>query len=86
MNRMAGALEPTGSLIVCQIFQGVNWVMSSLGGRRSTLTSTCGPDEMPMLLTSARAAALHTLCKSSMISGIPLPQNAPGHLMNEVLA
>ena len=75
-----------GSFVVCQIFHGWSCVMSSFGGIRSRLTSTCGPEEMPMLLTSDRAAALQTDCKSSMISGIDRPQKDPGVLMKLVLA
>ena len=58
-NEIGAALEPIGSLVVCHSFHGYISVTDSPGGRRSTFITTCGPDEMPRLLASARAALLH---------------------------
>src|SRR5574343_1164945 len=71
---MALALEPIGSDVVCQIFQGYISVISSPAGSRSTLTETCGPEAMPRLLARARAALLHMAWQSRMQSYMLLCQ------------
>ena len=75
---IGGVVPPIGSLRVCQIFQGNIVVMSWPLGRRSLLTQTCGPDEMPMLFARARAVALHISSQSRTVSYSDVPQNAPG--------
>ena len=77
-NPIGAALDPIGSLVVCVIFHGKICVMSSPAGSRSTLTHTWGPEAMPRLLDSARAAALHMSWQSDMVSYSDRFQKAPG--------
>ena len=68
----------------CQIFHGYICVMSSPAGRRLIFTPTCGPEDMPILLASARAAALHMFWASIQRSATPLPSTRPGTFSNDV--
>ena len=58
-NVIGGATLPIGSSSTCQIFHGYISEMLSPVGIRDTLTTTCGPELMPKLPASERAAALH---------------------------
>jgi hypothetical protein len=58
---------------------------SSSGERRSVLTTTCGPEAIDRLFTSARSVALQTSWMSLRISGNPLPTGVPGTFSNDVM-
>ena len=42
------------------------------------MTTTCGPELIDMLLTTARRQAFDTSCRSDTRSGMPLPMGEPG--------
>ena len=71
--------------MTCQRFHGNSSSVFSSGRHRSSLTTTCGPDEIEMLLTSDRSVALATSCRSAIMSIRPLPSGVPGTFSNDVM-